>query len=129
MKWIKIIGITLIGVIALLVGAAIIYHEIRKEPYILTIKNNSSSDIENITLKGQGFGHKESLGRILSGDQIQYSFYVRGEGPLEFEVTWNEKSHSGVIEGYVSGGFGGNGKLIFNQDGTIVIKSTHEKSI
>jgi len=111
----------------LLVGLAIISLVMREE-YVLTIKNESAAVIANVVLKGQGFGSKLSLGSIPPGSVIQHSFYTGPDGPLEFEATWEGEIHTGVVEGYLTSGIGGNGELIFKQSGEIVIKNMFDES-
>jgi len=124
MKWAKRIFIILTISVVVCISALEVLLQLT-DPYHLTIINNSNIVIENLVLSGQGLGKTESLGTIEPNQTLKYKFYTGPDGPLNYNATWNGKTHSGTIEGYLTGGFGGNGSVIFNKDGTITVKDNH----
>lgn len=128
MKQIHKLGIVVVSFVTLLLVGLVTTSVMMKTEYVLTTKNESASYIVNVVLMGQGPGREVSLGLISPGSEIQHSFYTGPDGPLEYEATWNGEIHTGVVEGYLTSGIGGNGELIFKSSGEIVIKSMFEES-
>ncbi|MBW8017196.1 MAG: hypothetical protein FVQ82_13515 [Planctomycetes bacterium] len=69
---------------------------------ILTIRNDSSSVISNVTITAPGV--QLNTGAIKPGKKKSRRIRHKGDGALQFTAIQNDIEYSGVIEGYVIAG-------------------------
>ena len=69
---------------------------------IVTIKNNSSTAIDNVTITAPGF--QVDTGAIKPGKKKSRRIRYKGDGALQFTATQNESEYGGVLEGYIIDG-------------------------
>jgi hypothetical protein len=93
--------------------------------YTVVVCNASQQPLEKIHIFGGGVDRK--LDAIASGKNARCSFWVHGDGPLEMDCCLGSTTHSGIIDGYVTGNMGGRTVVTVQDDGEFsVVKEIHE---
>ncbi len=83
--------------------------------YTVRVHNDSDRPIESLVVTGPGV--RVELGPIAPGQQAQRHVHFRGDGTLDFSARQQEILFSGQLEGYVTGGLGGNRTIRVKQRG------------
>jgi len=73
--------------------------------YTVHVFNESGSPIESFVVTGPGV--QVELGPIASGHRVQRHLGFAGEGPLDFTAHQGQSDFVGQLDGYVTGGLGG----------------------
>jgi len=82
--------------------------------YVLDIRNDSSVVVKNIRVVADC---EDVLGDLSSGEQITRKYRFLQDGALTFSAQADEKTVQGVVEGYVTNGWGGHKLLVFENNG------------
>jgi hypothetical protein len=73
--------------------------------YVMRVSNESGSAIESFVVTGPGI--RVDLGPIAPGQSTEYQMTFSGDGSLDFIARQQQSVWGGVMEGYVTGGLGG----------------------
>lgn len=91
--------------------------------YTVHVINNSGSPIENFVVTGPGICVE--LGSIADGDQLQRHLHFAGDGSLDFTARQNRFKIAGQLEGYVTGGMGGETTIQMLPGGKFELQKRH----
>jgi hypothetical protein len=73
--------------------------------YTIHVSNQSGTSIESFVVTGPGV--LVELGPIASGQRVQHHLQFAGDGSLDFTARQGQSEFSDQLEGYVTGGWGG----------------------
>jgi hypothetical protein len=83
--------------------------------YTVRVHNDSDRPIESLVVTGPGV--RVELGPIAPGQQARRHIRFRGDGTLDFSARQQQLQFSGQLEGYVTGGMGGDKSIRIGQRG------------
>lgn len=89
--------------------------------YTVRVHNDTDRPVESLVVTGPGV-HAE-LGPIAPGQWVRRHFHFRGDGPLEFSARQQDSRSTGQLEGYVTGGLGGDKSIRIGLGGEYEIQS------
>jgi hypothetical protein len=87
--------------------------------YVVTVSNQSSSDVESFLVDGGGV-HVE-LGPLRPGQSRSRGFYIQHDDGLSFSGSRSGVAFSGTLDGYVTINLGGHKNVVISPDGSVSV--------
>ncbi len=100
--------------VAAVIVASVIYIETQ---YVVTVINDSSVEVRSFVVSGGGV--TIDVGTLSPGSEARRVFFIKQDGTLKGEGIQDNRRIEGVIEGYVTGGIGGNKLVKITPDGLL----------
>jgi hypothetical protein len=89
--------------------------------YTVRVHNDTDQPIGSLVVTGPGV--RIELGPVPPGQHTRRHLHFRGDGPLAFSAQQQELQFGGQLEGYVTGGLGGDKSIRVKQGGVYEIQS------
>jgi hypothetical protein len=90
--------------------------------YTVRVHNDSDRPIESLVVTGPGV--RLELGPIAPGQRTRRHIHFCGDGRLDFSARQQELQFGGQLDGYVTGGLGGDKSIRVRQRGVYEIQPT-----
>ena len=92
--------------------------------YTVVIHNHSQKSLERVGVFADG-GCEADFGTIPSGETVQRSFWILGDGELEFRAVSGSTPKREIVDDYVTHDMGGHTTITCNSDGTVSHSNEH----
>jgi len=93
--------------------------------YVITVENRSKLPLENFHLLVPG--DIIQFGTLQPSERKTEQFRIKGDGTIEYRYKQEGKSHSGLVEGYVTNMQGGSISIVIRENGRIgIFGRTHK---
>ena len=89
--------------------------------YTVVVHNASSEPVSDVQVFGGGC--EANFGTIAPGETAERSFWIQRDGTLKMCAVIDSKTHTNVVDGYVTHNQGGHVKIRINSDGEISISN------
>lgn len=88
--------------------------------YTIHVHNDSDQPVQSLVVTGPDI--RVELGPLVPGQQARRHLHFRGDGTLDFSACQQELQFSGQLDGYVTGGLGGEKSIRIRPGGAYEIQ-------